>query len=121
MNTTIFKRLNLITLLFLTFNLNVLAQVGVGTTSPDASSMLDITSTAKGVLIPRMNSTQRATIVSPANGLLVFDTETDSFWFYGTNWVQLSSGIPDKIADANNDTKVEVEQNANEDIILRVK
>ena len=35
------------------------AQVGVGTTTPDASSALDITSTTKGLLIPRMTETQR--------------------------------------------------------------
>lgn len=117
MFTAIFKRLSSIILLFLTFNLNVFAQVGIGTNSPNASSMLDVTSTSKGILVPRMNSTQRTSIASPANGLLVFDTETDSFWFFSTSWIQLISGIPNKIEDANNDTRVEVEQNANEDII----
>ena len=104
-------------MLFLLININANAQVGIGTTSPDASSMLDIQSTAKGMLIPRMDTSQRTIILSPATGLLVFDTDTQSFWFYSGSWIELSSGTPDKITDANNDTKVEVEQNPNEDII----
>ncbi|SDG29135.1 hypothetical protein SAMN04487996_11757 [Dyadobacter soli] len=64
------------------------AQVGIGTTTPDASAQLDVQSGAKGVLIPRLNSTQRAGIASPADGLLVYDTDTKSFWYFksGTGW-----------------------------------
>ena len=43
--------------------------------SPDASAMLDIQSTDKGLLIPRMTSTQRIGINNPAEGLMVFDTD----------------------------------------------
>ncbi|MDA9277751.1 hypothetical protein N9P63_02400 [Polaribacter sp.] len=46
------------------------AQVGVGTTTPDASAALDITSTTKGLLIPRMTNSERNLIVSPASVLL---------------------------------------------------
>lgn len=53
------------------------AQVGVGTTSPDTSSMLDINSTSKGLLAPKMTTSQRNLIVSPANGLIVFNTTTN--------------------------------------------
>lgn len=94
-----------------------IAQVGIGTTTPDASSMLDVQSTTKGMLIPRMDTSQRTVIASPATGLMVFDTDTQSFWFFSGTWTELSSGTLDKIADANNDTKIEVEQNTNEDII----
>ena len=51
------------------------AQVGIGTTSPDASAALDITANDKGLLIPRMTTVQRTGISSPANSLMVFDTE----------------------------------------------
>ena len=51
------------------------AQTGIGTTTPDASAKLDITSTTKGLLVPRMTSTQKAAISSPANGLLVYQTD----------------------------------------------
>lgn len=114
MNTVIKKPTFLILLLI---TLNVSGQVGVGTTNPDASSMLDVESTSKGVLVPRMTSVQRTSISTPATGLLVFDTDTQGFWFYSGSWTELAIGTPNKIVDANNDTKVEVEQNANEDII----
>jgi hypothetical protein len=55
------------------------------------SSMLDIQSTTKGVLIPKMTTAQRTSIASPAVGLLVFDTVTESFWFNSsTGWVELA-------------------------------
>lgn len=69
------------------------AQVGVGTTTPDASSALDITSTTAGLLIPRMTNAQRQAISNPAAGLQVFVTDFDggSFMFYdGTEWGTLS-------------------------------
>jgi len=48
--------------------------VGVGTSAPDVSALFDVTSTNKGVLIPRMSSSAIASIPSPARGLLVYDT-----------------------------------------------
>jgi trimeric autotransporter adhesin len=69
------------------------AQVGIGTTTPDASAVLDVKSSTKGLLIPRMTTAQRTTITTPAIGLQVFDTDTKSVWFYnGTAWSQLSIG-----------------------------
>lgn len=65
------------------------AQVGVGTTTPNASSALDVTSTTKGFLMPRMTTTERTAITTPANGLQVYDTTTNSQWYYnGTIWVE---------------------------------
>ena len=53
----------------------------------DASSILDVKSTTKGMLVPRMTTAQRTTIVSPANGLLVYDTDVKSFWYHdGAAW-----------------------------------
>ncbi len=69
--------------------------VGVNTdgSSPDASSLLDVKSTDKGILIPRMTATQRGAIASPATGLLVFQTDaTEGFYFYdGATWVRLAT------------------------------
>jgi len=67
--------------------------LGIGTPTPDASAALDITSTTKGLLIPRMTNAQRLVIASPAAGLQVFVTDFDggSFMFYdGTEWGTLS-------------------------------
>ncbi|MDN3659491.1 tail fiber domain-containing protein [Ferruginibacter paludis] len=58
-----------------------------------SSAILDIKSITKGMLPPRMTTLQRTNIPTPAAGLLVFDTDTNSFWFYnGTAWNVLSSG-----------------------------
>ena len=102
-------------LLCLFINNNLMAQVGIGTISPDASSILDIQSTSKGMLIPRMETSDRTSISSPANGLLVFDTNTQSFWFYNFNvWKELSDSA---IGDDDDDTKIEVEKTTDSDEI----
>lgn len=49
--------------------------IGMGTTSPNASALLDITSTTKGILVPRMTQAQRTAISNPAQGLLVYQTD----------------------------------------------
>ncbi|MBK9150946.1 MAG: hypothetical protein IPM26_08055 [Saprospiraceae bacterium] len=91
--------------------------VGIGTIEPDASAMLDVASSEKGMLIPRMSSVQRTAIAAPANGLLVYDTDTGSFWFYqGSAWKNLSA-LPDRLTDADGNTRVMVEKNPNEDMI----
>ena len=65
-------------------------QIGIGTTAPNPSAALDVTSTNKGMLVPRLTTAQRTIIASPATGLLVFDATTESFWFKSaTNWVEL--------------------------------
>ncbi|MBK9256697.1 MAG: hypothetical protein IPM42_14510 [Saprospiraceae bacterium] len=91
--------------------------VGIGTIGPDASAMLDVASSEKGILIPRMSSAQRTAIAAPANGLMVYDTDTGSFWFYqASGWKNLSA-LPDRITDADGNTRVMVEKNPNEDMI----
>lgn len=58
----------------------------------DASSIFDVKSTTKGMLVPRMTTAQRLAIISPATGLLVFDTDTKTFWFYsGLLWTNIST------------------------------
>jgi len=47
------------------------AQVGIGTTTPDASAQLEVLSTSKGLLVPRMTLAQRNSIARPANALLI--------------------------------------------------
>ncbi len=67
-------------------------QVAVNTDgSPaDPSAMLDVVSSTRGMLIPQMTAAERTGIASPATGLLIFDTDSNAFWFYnGTGWEQL--------------------------------
>lgn len=72
------------------------AQVGIGTTSPDPSSLLDMTSDEKGFLAPRMETSDRLAIVSPAEGLMVYDTDLKAFYiFNGTVWSELGAGVSD--------------------------
>jgi hypothetical protein len=67
--------------------------VGIGTPTPNASAMLDISSNNKGLLMPRMSSAQRNAIVAPAKGLMAFDSSQNSFWYYnGSGWKELSAG-----------------------------
>ncbi len=67
---------------------------GIGTTTPDASSLLEINSTKAGLLIPRMTKNQRDGIASPATGLLIYQTNsTPGFYYYdGSAWQAVSSG-----------------------------
>lgn len=90
--------------------------VGIGTVTPHASAMLDVTSTTSGLLAPRMTTAQRTAIASPANGLLVFDTNTRSFWFFDVSaWKEVKSST--YLTDADNDTKIQVEKTLDEDKI----
>ncbi|PDS25259.1 hypothetical protein B0A77_05335 [Flavobacterium branchiophilum] len=74
------------------------SQVGIGTTAPNDNAMLDIRSTTKGILMPRLTTTERNTLgttllVTPdvlEKGMQVFDTNTNTIWFWnGAIWVEL--------------------------------
>ncbi|MBK8492712.1 MAG: hypothetical protein IPL49_17955 [Saprospirales bacterium] len=130
------------------------AQVGINqdNSAADPSAMLDVKSSDKGMLIPRMTTAQRNAIASPATGLLVYDETTGGFGFTTARWQDLSADadadptnelelpagggngqiltadgndgvswsdvpISNIISDADNDTKIQVEKNPDEDII----
>ncbi len=60
---------------------------------PDSSAILDIASTVRGILIPRMSTVQRDAIVRPANGLQIYNTTNNSIDIYqNTRWGHLNSG-----------------------------
>ena len=81
------------------------AQVGIGTTTPDASSALDITSTTKGLLIPRMTAAERDAITSPAQGLIIFCSDCASG--EGELQIKLTSSWKNTIGgDVNDPTQV---------------
>ncbi|MCX6279002.1 MAG: DUF1566 domain-containing protein [Bacteroidetes bacterium] len=84
------------TLLFalMIISMSLLAQVGINAdgSAPNASAILDANSTNKGFLPPRMNTTQRDAIVSPATGLLIFNTDcNDIQLFNGAGWVPVGN------------------------------
>jgi hypothetical protein len=90
------KFLKIIIILALGITLNCSAQQGVSINSagapPDNSAMLDVNSTLKGVLVPRMTEAQKLAITNPANGLLIYQTDNViGFWYYDATipaWVQ---------------------------------
>lgn len=53
------------------------AQIGIGTVTPDASALLDLSSTNKGFLLPRMTTNEQSALVNPAKGLTIFNTTTN--------------------------------------------
>jgi hypothetical protein len=82
----------------LTSDLRAQSNVGIGTLNPDASALLEMQATDKGMLIPRMTSAQKLAIAAPATGLLIYQTDSLSptapatFWYYtGTQWVPILS------------------------------
>lgn len=81
--------------LFGLFGKALFAQVAINTAGKPAhsSAMLDVQSTEKGMLVPRMKATDRIAIASPADGLLVYDVTSKSFWFYksGAGWQEISN------------------------------
>jgi hypothetical protein len=97
-------------------NLQQPTSINADGAAPAVSAILDLQATDKGILVPRMTSAQRNAIASPVTGLLVFDLTTNAFWFFnGTDWVNLSAGKA--LADADNNTKIQVEESPDEDVI----
>ncbi len=99
-------------------------RLGIGTTSPHGSAVLEVAGTDGGILIPRMTAAQRNAIVTPATGLMVFVTDPAGFWFFnGTSWAAVAGssggggGTSSTIADADGNTKIDVEYTPNEDQI----
>ncbi len=85
------KIFSLLCIIFAVSNLQA-QNIGIGTTSPSTSALLDVSSNNKGILIPRMATTVRNAIVNPAKGLMVYDSTLNNFSFYnGTAWIDLNT------------------------------
>ena len=93
------KAVNLSVLSFLFIGIltfPIYAQVGISNSqsNPHPSSMLDIVSNSKGILIPRMTSQQRQDIVAPGLGLMVYDVNAQAFYYHnGEGWLELLSNL----------------------------
>lgn len=105
------KKILFIIVLFM--GLSGYAQVGVGTSNPDASAQLDVVSTNKGILIPRMKLTGTSdvtTIANPKESLLVYNTATagdvvPGFYYWNSlKWVTLAGGLSGNVAIDNGGT-----------------
>jgi hypothetical protein len=85
---------------------------GIGTTTPNASSILEMKSTTQGMLIPRMTLTQRNNIIAPATGLMIYQTNsTPGFYYYnGSTWKALSpAGVNKFLSNLTAPTAVNVD------------
>jgi hypothetical protein len=67
-------------------------QISIGANTPNASTILDLTSTTKGLGLPQMTTTQINAIASPKNGLTVYNTDLSTICFYnGSSWQKVTS------------------------------
>lgn len=106
-------------------SLNSFAQsVGINDddSNPNTNAILDIKSTTKGFLIPRMTTSQRSTFSASLGtgdaAMLVYDTDESQFYYWsGAAWTAISASAIKVIQDADGDTKIQVEESADEDII----
>ncbi len=91
----IIKSIVLLCSVIMAANANAQVNVGIGTATPDASAQLDVKSTIKGFLAPRMTEAERTAIASPAAGLLVYQTDGNAGYYYRntTLWTLLSSVV----------------------------
>lgn len=108
--------LTLISFLFLTDNITA-QSVGINSDGslPDASAMLDIKSSDKGLLIPRTDTTTVNGAGTPANGLLIYSPTDGVFYYYTSGgWKALGANV---IIDEDGDTRVVVEQSSDDDIL----
>ena len=65
--------------------------VGIGTATPDANAILDVTSTTKAFLPPRMTTIQKSAVASPLNGMVLYDTDLAKLCVYTTSWETITS------------------------------
>jgi hypothetical protein len=88
------KLIVFVLLLLSSLKLDAQNNVGIGTYTPHSSSILELKATDKGILIPRLTTAQRMSIVNPENALLVFDTDFNCFYYFTSvnGWLSLCSG-----------------------------
>lgn len=102
------RKIILLQLLILLVSFSTIAQnrnVGIGTKTPNQSAVLDISSSQKGLLIPRMTAKEKVMISNPAEGLLIYQLDNDSGFFYFTKgeWKSITKGEAKSITAANPD------------------
>ena len=84
-----------------------LAQVGIGTTNPDPSSILELNTNNSGFLVPRLTSTEKLNISNPATGLMVYDLTDKTYSFYdGLSWDNIlkNSQLPSDLFQGYHET-----------------
>ncbi|GAA4887196.1 hypothetical protein GCM10023311_08660 [Flaviramulus aquimarinus] len=98
-------------LILLLFSYCSFSQVGIGTTDPDPSSILDIESDSQGILVPRLTTIQINAIDDPATGLIVYNTDMNEFQFNCSDpampdWSKISHTSSVKYSNTNTTTNI---------------
>lgn len=121
------KKIQLFFFLVIALNIHAQNNVGIGTNTPNNNAKLDISSTTKGILIPRMTSAQRITLAGTLGlsdeGLMVYDTDLQKFFYwdknigFSGNWNQVRPGsLSDGKIWIGDATNTAVEQSISGDI-----
>lgn len=105
------KRIILIAFVLAFWSVLAQGQVAINTdgSEPHSAAMLDIKSTEKGILIPRMTSAERNAIGISTSGLLVYDLDTESFWYFNntlSQWLEIGNGSSESLNDLSDVTNV---------------
>ena len=93
-----FRKLLLTAFVFVSAH-TAFSQVGIGVTTPDPSAVLDLTSTSKGLLIPRMSFADRGLLPQPATALLIYQYDNVPGFYYNSgtpflpNWVLMNAPV----------------------------
>ena len=98
------NNIKLLTVLTLLFFGEAQAQLGIGTITPDASAVLDITAIDKGLILPRMTTTERDnSILSPTAGLLIYNTTSSALEITNSSsqWINLNAGTTTSVASGS--------------------
>ncbi len=99
-------------------------QVGIGTTNVSSSAQMEVSSTSKGLLIPRLTHSQMQSISNPAEGLQVYNTDFKGVYYYnGSEWLSALNSLK-VFADAGDDIEfdnlsVRIPSSGNKSIQLR--
>ncbi|TXE19435.1 hypothetical protein ES692_03905 [Psychroserpens burtonensis] len=104
------NKLQFNTILFLLLSFSMFSQVGIGTTTPAGGSILDVTSTDKGVLVPSVDITNSTTIAPITGGapvgLLVWNTNSTTgvgfHYWDGNDWIALGATVPRAVTNGLN-------------------
>ena len=95
-------------ILLLLFTTTIFSQIGINTETPDSSSELDISSTDGGILIPRMTNAQRDGISTPAEGLMIYQTNAIKGFYYfdGSSWKAVDTNGLDGVSASSDELNI---------------
>src|SRR5262245_44714401 len=84
--------------------------LGIGTTTPSSSAILDLTSITQCVLFPRMTKAQRDAILLPSTGLIVYQTDkSPGLYYYDGSWKAVSKGANKSLSNLSEPTAVNID------------